>query len=188
MFDKPIIGTIIPFAGEVAPEGWMFCQGQELKINDYITLFTLIENTFGGNRETTFNLPNLCGRVAVHAGRPAGMPQYTRGQMGGNERVTISVDNLPAHTHTVTITGRAKCSSASGTEDMPTGHYPAPVTASPDSYTIDGLHENMGKTDMATTQTTEAFSGRQNLVPVLSPYLVMNFIICVDGYYPDRED
>lgn len=188
MFDNPIMGTVIPFAGEVEPDGWKFCQGQELKISENAALYTLIGDTFGGDRQTIFKLPNLCGRVAVHAGRGAGMQPYTRGQALGNEKVSISVDNLPVHTHGVAITGKPKCTNANGTEDVPGGHYPAHVAGSPDAYSSGrDTDTHMGTTHI-TAETTEAFPGVQQQVPVLSPYLAMNFIICIEGYYPSRPD
>src|SRR5579875_3609840 len=82
-----------------APEGWAFCNGQLLSIQNYEALFNLLGTTFGGDGQSTFGLPDLRGRVPISAGQLTGGGQYTVGQTGGVEQVTLTVNNYPTHQH-----------------------------------------------------------------------------------------
>lgn len=99
------IGMIVPFAGNFAPEGWLLCQGQELQIQQYQALFSIIGNYYGGNRTTTFKLPNLCGRALVGVGTAVSGTVYSLGKEAGNETVALNVNNLPPHNHPATFIG-----------------------------------------------------------------------------------
>src|SRR6266852_9867865 len=101
---SPFIGEIRMFGGNFAPQGWMFCEGQLLAISDNDTLFTLIGTTYGGDGQTTFGLPDLRGRIPVHAG-----PGFVLGQLAGSENETLTVNKIPIHTHP------AQATSAAGT-------------------------------------------------------------------------
>lgn len=187
MFHTPFTGIVIPFAGKVTPPAWMFCQGQELPISEYPELFTIIGDTFGGDGIETFALPNLCKRVAVHAGEAPQMKRFTAGETGGSELVHLTVDNLPKHNHTVTISGKPKCAITSGTEDTPAGNYPARVTGSPNAYSTTPVDTiNLAATVLPVSSPV-AFAQDQEAMNVLSPFLIMNYIICVKGIFPSRD-
>src|SRR3982750_4534737 len=87
------------FAGNFAPEGWMFCEGQLLPISENETLFQLIGTTYGGDGQSTFGLPNLCGRVPIHQGTGSDGTTFTIGELGGVESVTLTTNQMPQHTH-----------------------------------------------------------------------------------------
>ena len=87
---EPLIGEIIMFAGNFAPRNWALCDGQLLPINSHQALFSILGTTYGGDGRTTFGLPDLRGRVPVHAGQGAGLSSYRLGQKGGTEKVSIS--------------------------------------------------------------------------------------------------
>src|SRR5262245_53022514 len=106
---EPFLGEIRTFGFNFAPTGWAMCNGQLLAIAQNTALFSLLGTQFGGNGQTTFALPNLQGRVGIHEGQGAGLSQYTIGQVGGTETVTLTVNQIPAHNH-----------SAKGTADDPT--------------------------------------------------------------------
>src|ERR1700681_2175481 len=91
---QPYVGEIRMFAGNFAPAGWMFCEGQLLPISEYDTLFNLIGTTYGGDGQSTFALPDLRGRLPVHFGNG-----FTLAENGGVETVTLTVAQLPAHSH-----------------------------------------------------------------------------------------
>ena len=91
---QPYVGEIRMFAGNFAPAGWMFCEGQLLPISDYETLFNLIGTTYGGDGQSTFGLPDLRGRIPIHQGGG-----FTLAQSGGAEQVTLTVSQIPAHSH-----------------------------------------------------------------------------------------
>src|SRR5215467_3380469 len=90
----PFIGEIRMFAGNFAPVGWAFCNGAIIPIDQNDALFNLIGTTYGGDGQTTFALPNLQSRVPVHVG-----PGFALGQSGGTESVTLTVSQIPAHSH-----------------------------------------------------------------------------------------
>ena len=108
----PYVGEIRMFAGNFAPAGWALCQGQTLAISENDVLFNLIGTTYGGDGQTTFNLPNLASRVPVHMGTGAGQ-SYVIGQSAGAEQVTLTTTQIPAHSHV------PLCNSAAGTKASP---------------------------------------------------------------------
>src|SRR3712207_7871729 len=94
---QPYVGEIRMFAGNFAPVGWMFCEGQLLPISENETLFQLIGTTYGGDGESTFALPDLRGRIPIHQGN-----NFLVGDDGGAELITLTVQQIPIHTHAVT--------------------------------------------------------------------------------------
>src|SRR3954453_3316987 len=96
---QPFVGEIRMFAGNFNPAGWEFCQGQLLPISEYETLFVLIGTTYGGDGESTFALPDLRGRVPIHNGNG-----FILAELGGGEQVTLTVQQIPAHSHPVVAT------------------------------------------------------------------------------------
>src|SRR5207247_7482556 len=100
---QPFIGMIALFPYNFAPRGWAFCYGQILSIAQNTALFSLLGTTFGGNGQTTFALPDLQGRVPIGAGQGPGLAGFTLGQVGGTETATLVTNNLPAHTHVITL-------------------------------------------------------------------------------------
>ena len=186
MFTDPYLGTVTLFAGNFAPNNWAFCNGQTLNISAYTALYSIIGTAFGGDGISTFALPNLCGRVAVHAGQAPNMQAYILGETGGNEAVAISVNNLPVHTHTLldtTVTG-PPCSSKPGETDMPGGNYPAQLNASTAAYSTASA-AIIGKTNL--TLPSPPCQGGTQPIPVMSPFLAMNYIICIEGAYPSHS-
>src|SRR6188474_2551031 len=91
---QPYVGEIRMFAGNFAPAGWMFCEGQLLPISENETLFQLIGTTYGGDGESTFALPDLRGRIPIHQGNG-----FILAETGGAEEITLTVSQIPAHTH-----------------------------------------------------------------------------------------
>src|SRR3954463_9573726 len=99
---QPYVGEIRMFAGNFAPAGWMFCEGQLLPISENETLFQLIGTTYGGDGQSTFALPDLRGRIPLHQGNG-----FILAETGGAESVTLTVQQIPAHTHPFLATGNA---------------------------------------------------------------------------------
>src|SRR4030081_3887036 len=110
---QPYVGEIRMFGGNFAPAGWMFCEGQLLPISENETLFNLIGTTHGGDGQSTFGLPDLRGRMPIHQGNG-----FTLAQNGGVETVTLTVAQIPTHTHP------ALGSSSTGTSNDPTNNVP----------------------------------------------------------------
>lgn len=189
MFSQPIIGLVVPFAGRFQPVNWMFCRGQELPISMYESLYSIIGTTYGGDGINTFALPNLCGRVAIHSGQGAQMKNYQTGETGGHEDVWITIDNLPAHNHqpVAKITAKPPCANRAGTTSIPTGNYPAMLNGGAAQYSTGASDTiSMGATAITalTAQAPVVKDEIKEPVHIMSPFLAMNFIICVTGIYP----
>jgi len=161
----PYIGEIRIFAGNFAPVGWLFCQGQILPIDQYDVLFNLIGTTYGGDGQTTFALPNLASRIPYHQG-----PGYVIGQMGGVESVTLTQQQLPVHTHTAqgSAGGAGKAEPAGNVW----GDWGSPVYMKASAPT--------------TTMSPQALlpSGGGQPHDNMLPYLCLNFILATEGIYP----
>src|SRR5579871_211863 len=111
---SPYVGEIRMFAGNFAPAGWALCQGQLLAISENEVLFNLIGTTYGGDGQNTFALPNLQSRVPIHQGTVLGTP-FTIGEVAGTETVTLTTQQIPAHSHV------PQGSNAAGTQASPAG-------------------------------------------------------------------
>src|ERR1700689_3127872 len=99
MAETPLLGAIFIFAGNFAPTGYQLCQGQLLPISQYAALFSILGTTYGGNGTSTFQLPDLRGRVPVGQGSGSGLTPIVLGETAGTQNVTILTNNLPAHNH-----------------------------------------------------------------------------------------
>ena len=161
---QPYIGEIRMFAGNFAPQGWMACEGQLLPIADYETLFNLIGTTYGGDGQSTFALPDLRGRLPIHAGNG-----FTLAETGGTENVILTVNQIPAHSHTL------QGSSAAANSTDPTGR----VDAKPDK----NLYRPGTAANAMAAQAITSTGGNQPHNN-MQPYLCVNFIISLFGIYP----
>lgn len=172
------LGQIIIIAGTYAPRGYALCNGQLLSVSQNSALFSLLGYTYGGNGSTTFALPNLQGRVAIHVGQSPGTSNYVLGQSGGAESVTLSANNLPPHSHAMA------CNSGAGTTSSPVNAVLATppstrTSAAPLSFTNSAANSTMGASAIAP-------AGASQPVSVLQPYLPLNYCICTSGIYPSR--
>ena len=192
MFLEPYIGFVIPFAGIRPPANWMFCLGQELPISEYDTLFSLLGTTFGGDGVQTFALPNLCGRVAVHAGQGPQGHYYIPGETGGHENVWITPNNLPAHNHQLIgdIMSKPPCADSNGTTNIPAGNYPAIINGGSAQYSTSASNAiSMGAAPVSTVTPPAPVVNGEAKEPVytMSPFLTINYIICITGIYPPHS-
>ena len=162
---QPYVGEIRMFAGNFAPAGWMFCEGQLLPISENETLFQLIGTTYGGDGESTFSLPDLRGRLPIHQGNG-----FILAETGGAEEITLTVNQIPAHTHAMTALTTA------GDQISPNGNLPA------NSFNL-------------TPYINQAPDGNFNAAAIgpvggsqphtnFQPYLCVNFIISLFGIFP----
>lgn len=191
MFIDPYIGVVVPFAGNFAPQNWLLCQGQLLSIAQNEALYTILGTTYGGDGVNTFALPNLTGRVAIHSGQGAQMQYYVPGQTGGSENVTITAGNLPTHGHSLSdpIAGNPPCSDSAGTTSAPANNYPAMVNGAAAQYSTSASDTiSMGGAPISTpTPLAPTASGQQLPISTMSPFLAMNYIICVAGIFPPHS-
>ncbi len=176
------LAVITPVAYDFAPRYWAYCNGQLLAIAQNQALFSLLGTTFGGNGVNTFALPNLQGRVPVGTGQLSGGGNYTLGEITGSENVTLNINNLPAHNHNgaVTITPRA---GTTGDESSPDSTFPGLVTNGYATTATASTNLN-GPTIIS---TTIGIAGSSMPFEVLTPYLVLNYVICTQGIFPSRN-
>ena len=169
------LAEIRTFASNFAPRGWAFCQGQILSIAQNTALFSLLGTTYGGNGQTTFALPNFSSRVAVGTGQGPGLSLYTLGELAGVESVTLAAGNLPAHSHTI------GANTGPGTASSPAGNVMA--TAQDPNRNGLSLYAATPNASMAATGVT----GSSSPIPIVQPYIAMNYIICMEGIFPSRN-
>ena len=167
----PFIGELTLFAGNFAPRGWALCDGQLLDISQNSALFSILGTTYGGDGRTTFALPDLRGRVAMHPGRGAGLTPRNLGQKGGEEAVTLSVNQIPSHDHQV------NCNALRGDAVSPQGNIPA---SDPDKP-----YKNTGTDKMSANMI--ANTGGNQSHDNMQPFNCINYIIALEGIYPSRS-
>jgi len=170
---EPFLGMIIIVPYNFAPRGWAFCNGQILSIAQNTALFSLLGTTYGGNGQTTFALPDLRGRFPNSAGQGPGLSNYDLGQVSGTESVTLTINNMPGHTHT--FAPPAVNDDASST--IPVGN--APATASANTFAPNPTAAMAGG-------NTGITGGSQPFSP-MNPYLTLNYCIALEGIFPSRN-
>jgi microcystin-dependent protein len=162
---QPYVGEIRMFAGNFAPAGWMFCEGQLLPISENETLFQLIGTTYGGDGESTFALPDLRGRIPIHQGNG-----FILAETGGAEEITLTVNQVPAHSHPLLA------SSGPGTASTPVGNVLA-ESPSVSLYIEDSPNSNLNPQAVAPVGGSQPHTNFQ-------PYLCVDFIISLFGIFP----
>ena len=195
----PFIGEVRLFSFERIPTGWLACQGQILQIRSYQALYALVGTYYGGDGQTTFALPDLRGRVPIHVGTSPSGVVYSMGNQVGQETVTLSATQLPAHTHLIAVSNTAG-TTATAAATLYLGAIAPPTTpanppAAPNLFAAPGM---TGQTTtflqagmrcgsvaiflpegVSTAGGSGAHENRQ-------PYLVMNYCIAVSGLFPVR--
>ena len=166
---QPYVGEIRMFAGNFAPAGWMFCEGQLLPISEYETLFNLIGTTYGGDGQSTFALPDLRGRVPLHFGNG-----FSLAETGGVEAVTLTVSQIPSHTHAAVATNNL------ATVTSPQGKVPAGASVvNVDAYGTDQPLTPVAPSSISATGGSQPHDNFQ-------PYLCVDFIISLFGIFPSQ--
>ena len=169
---EPFLAEIRIFPYNFAPRGWAFCQGQLLPISQNTALFSLIGTTYGGNGVTTFGLPDLRGRVAVHVGQGPGLSNYDLGQQAGTETVTLTTGQLAPHAHP------AKCLNANGNQYQPNDGV----------WAVDAGQSPQYGTTKASAMAPNIIgpSGQGQPHSNIQPYLTVNYCIAMQGIFPPR--
>lgn len=172
-----MIGQTILFAGNFAPRGWAFCEGQTLQISQNTALFSILGTTYGGDGRTTFMLPDLRGRAAVGVGGTSGegpgLSRYVLGERGGSENHTLTIGEMPQHNHLVTVS----VSDDANTDD-PEGAF---LGAGTSIYNTAKTGNNvLAGASSANNGLGQSFNKQR-------PYLGINYIIALFGTYPSRN-
>jgi len=166
---EPFIGQLMCVGFNFAPKGWALCQGQLMSISQNTALFSLLGTMYGGDGVTTFGLPDLRGRVPNSFGQGPGLQNYAQGQKAGSESVTLTIQEIPGHSHS------AGCSSSDPSDTTPVNGVPA----------AGGSYSLTANAIMLPTMIGQ--TGGSQPHPNMQPYLTLNWIIALEGIYPARS-
>lgn len=169
---EPFIGEIRMFAGTFAPRSWALCDGQTILIQQNDALFSLLGTIYGGDGRTTFQLPDMRGRIPIHAGQGPGLSDRRLGAKFGSEQAAIAGNQVPVHSHTTSA------ASESADADQPDGALFG--EAGSEIYA-----EEDGLASMASSMVTNAGGGLPH--DNVGPFLCINFIIALFGIFPSRS-
>jgi microcystin-dependent protein len=170
---EPYIGEIRMFAGNFAPVGWLFCEGQQLPISENDALYTLIGTMYGGDGQETFNLPNLQSRIPLHFGTGPDGVDYPQSQMAGTEQETLTIQQIPNHTHPILA------STAVAQNPDPAAHVVAQSTAG-------FLYiEDVPDVQFAPNAVTPVGGSQPH--ENTQPFLCINYIISLFGVFPTQS-
>ncbi len=170
---NPFIGMITMFAGNFAPRDWAFCSGQLLAISQNTALFSILGTTYGGDGQTTFALPDLRGRFAMHPGNGPGLTPRQLGQKGGNENTTLTAANMPNHSHPTSVA----VSSETGEEPTSTTFLSSHAGAFNEDTNPGAFLEGVTSGAVGNNQS---YSNTQ-------PFTCVNYIIALFGTFPSRN-
>jgi microcystin-dependent protein len=179
---EPFLGQIQTFAFNFAPRGWTLCNGQVLAISQNTALFSLLGTTYGGNGQTTFQLPDLRGRLPMHWGQGPGLSDYTLGEVSGTQNQTLLVSNMPMHSHPLNGT------TAAATTATPTGNLLATANGA-DSQGSPNTVQIYAPAPANTIMDPTSIGLAGNSIPfsIMQPYLVISFCIALNGIFPSRN-
>jgi microcystin-dependent protein len=170
---EPFIGEVRVFPYHFAPRGWAICNGQLLPIADNTALFSLIGTIYGGDGRTTFGLPNLQGRAALHPGAGPGLTPRSIGSKGGSEQVTLSEARMPRHNHQA-VAGDSADTESANNSTWAAKERTKLYKSGPSNLTA------MDQTAISNTGGSEAHNN-------MPPYLTMGYYIALQGIYPSRD-
>ena len=197
----PFLGEIKMFGGTFAPRGWQLCNGQLLAIASNSALFSLLGTTYGGDGISTFALPDLRCRLPMHWGNGPGLTPRVQGEVGGTENTTLNSTQMPSHTHTAVFapTGATPLAVSIASADVPaTASNPGGNILAQGKDARGGAISDYaaataatgalaGVTLTGTGAITVTATGGSTPVPIMPPYLVVNFIIALAGIFPSRN-
>lgn len=181
---EPFLGQIMVFAGDFAPRGWALCNGQMLSIAQNSALFSLLGTQYGGDGQTTFALPDLRSRVAVGQGQGPGLANISIGERSGVENVTITINEMPSHTHSL------NASNEVGTVTDPTGKLLAKQKLEIDpGNLVDSKTFGESSEGANVSMATGSIGNTGGSIPHsnIQPYNTCNYIIALQGIFPSRD-
>lgn len=189
---EPFLGQIIMFGGNFAPRGWALCDGQLLAISSNSALFSILGTTYGGDGRTTFGLPDLRGRVPIHAGTGPGLSPRSLGSRAGAQTVQLSVADLPPHshqvrpetdTHTLGADADLRATSSPADTSDPLGNSLAMAPIYKSEPPTASLSDASNEVNQHYTDATGSGAAHSTM----QPYQAVNFIIALQGTFPSRN-
>ena len=193
------IGEVKMFAGNFAPRGWAFCDGQLLSISQNTALFSILGTTYGGDGRTTFALPDLRGRTAIGPRSGPGLPHYRLGQKGGTTTTQLTINNLPSHSHFISAANAHAVVAVPALADAADTAIAGTNTVHATGESTDGAEvKNYNASDDADTTLkpfnapiggtiTAGQTGNSQPANNLQPYNAINYIIALQGVFPSRS-
>jgi len=175
--DGQFLAQIQQVAFNFAPKAWATCSAQLLSIQQNAALFSILGTTYGGNGQTTFGLPDLRGRVAVHWGQGPGLSNYNLGQVGGTQTVTMLASNLPLHTHTFVANNQTSTQASPGGNALAQGGV----------YQGNNLLLYGASAGLTMNPATIAPAGNSQPISILQPYNTLQYCIALQGIFPSRN-
>lgn len=178
---NPFLAEVRPLPFNFAPTGWATCDGQILPITQNTALFSLLGTTYGGNGIQNFALPDLRSRTPIHAGQLQGGNLYSLGEFGGVENVTLTLNEIPSHSHS--LTG----SSAAANDKRPLTGSAYATSTGPGPVSPDQNYYGTASSLVALNPATLAATGSSQPHSNLQPYLTISWCIALQGVYPARN-
>ena len=192
--DGEFLGAMSYVAFNFAPRAYATCDGQYLAISEYTALFSLLGTTYGGDGRTNFALPDMRGRVPIHAGTGPGLQSYRMGKGSGTEITTLTTNNLPSHKHDVAVSATStsilKGVNTGGNAPRPGSNAIAKSSTGDSDFSSTAPSADMNADSVATTTTTtvtEQNVGGGQYFSNMQPYTVLNCVIAVEGLFPSRQ-
>lgn len=187
-----MIASIGLFGGDFAPRSYALCQGQLLPINQNTALFSILGTIYGGDGRTTFALPDLRGRVAMGHGNGPGLTPTRLGVRGGGERNTLTLGQLPSHSHTIAPSTYSMTLGANGTETTGGGNFLTKKVAASsgtpnDIFGTTATGQTLNAGAITGGPSVTSLTGASQSVNNMQPYLVLNYIIALTGIFPSRN-
>lgn len=178
---EEMLATIKLFAGNFAPRGFLYCNGQLLSISSNTALFSLLGTTYGGDGQTTFALPNLNGRYPIGAGSSNTGKSYELGEMAGSTQTTLMSQNLPSFVSQLNV------ANSNANSSTPSGNSSIAITGTPNGREFTPVPSYVdGDPNTMINIKSVSFTGQNLPIDNMPPYLGLNYIICVEGIYPSR--
>ena len=168
------LAQILMFGGNFAPRNWVFCDGQLLAISQFSALFSLLGTTYGGDGRTTFGIPEMRGRVPMHAGNGPGLSNRPLGQRAGSENTTLTTAQIPSHNHPTSV----EVNNQDGEEANVAGQF---ISNHPGAFNENGI---TGQTLGGVSAGNAGGGGSHTNI---QPFTVVNFVLCVSGIFPSRN-
>lgn len=185
-----MLASVMIFAGNFAPRGWAYCDGQLMSISQNTALFSLLGTTYGGDGRTTFALPDLRGRAAIGPRTGPGLSTYVLGQRGGQQLVYLSTLQIPSHTHAAVVTDGVAAlpvNTTSGDEDESNPSAGVLANTGNDIYSSTPNGNYGAAAPVSGTTVTNLPAGGSQGHNNMQPYLAINYIIALQGYFPSRN-
>ena len=175
----PYLGQVILYGYDWAPKGYATCFGQQMSIQQNAALFSILGTVYGGNGIQTFALPDLRGRSIISQGQGPGLPNYTMGEIGGTENITLLLSNLPPHNHLMNVNNGAANNGVPG-PTVALSQGPVISNATVPVYSTNGFNAQMAATELS-------FTGNNLPMSIIQPYLCLNYSIALSGIFPSRN-